>query len=187
MPPMSLSSPVSAAAVVVPVTGNLFATAPNPEAAAEAPTRAAESLLQRFEAKVERDAATGCWNWTGSRCKEGYGRFQTPGGTLAHRFAYQHFVGPIPPKFVIDHLCRNRGCVNPRHLEPVRQRTNILRGVSPAARRAVADCCDRGHPWTAESTYTYKGQRRCRVCKRARDQLDRLARRAPKKKTHTCV
>lgn len=77
----------------------------------------------------------GCWEWTGSRHPRGYGEF-FDGSTVvrAHRWAYEQFVGPIPEGLVIDHLCRNTGCVNPLHLEAVTQTENIRRGESPSAR-----------------------------------------------------
>lgn len=80
-----------------------------------------------------------CWNWTGAEARNGYGyihahrdRTQTPGvepgNVLAHRFSYMTNVGPIPAGLVLDHLCRNRMCVNPEHLEPVTRGENVSRG-----------------------------------------------------------
>lgn len=80
----------------------------------------------------------GCWLWTGSR-RGGYGRAKLAGiGSIdAHRLSYEHHVGPIPDGLVIDHLCRNRSCINPAHLEPVTTKENIRRGDvgSPQAMR----------------------------------------------------
>lgn len=85
---------------------------------------------------------------------------------LAHRVAYEFWVGPIPAEAVIDHLCRNRGCVNPDHLEAVTEQTNIRRGVGPSARHAVQSHCLNGHPFSEENTYVDpKGRRECRTCK----------------------
>lgn len=83
-------------------------------------------LLDRFWAKVfERE---GCWLWCGT-VLNGYGQFSFEGKTVkAHRHSYEALVGPIPIGLALDHLCRNRGCVNPKHLEPVTWQTNIHRG-----------------------------------------------------------
>lgn len=70
----------------------------------------------------------GCWLWQGT-LRAGYGRVKI-GGRLqeAHRASYEHHVGPIPEGLVVDHLCRNRSCINPAHLEPVTEMENIRRG-----------------------------------------------------------
>ena len=86
----------------------------------------------------------------------------------AHRVAYELMRGPIPDGLTLDHLCRNVGCVNPDHLEPVTMKENILRGYSPAAQAARRDECAHGHAYTPENTYRYaNGSRRCRICQRA--------------------
>lgn len=86
-------------------------------------------VVERFTSLV--DARPGvCWRWRGSIQANGYGRFRANGKTTyAHRAAYALFVGPIPDGLGLDHLCRNRWCVNPEHLEPVTQRENIRRGA----------------------------------------------------------
>ena len=87
---------------------------------------------------------------------------------FAHRVVYEILVGPIPVGLELDHLCRNRACVNPDHLEPVTTRTNLLRGYSPWACRARQTHCKRGHEFTPENTYgTGDGRRYCRTCRRA--------------------
>lgn len=90
---------------------------------------------KRFWAKVD---VGDCWEWTATRHPQGHGMFTPPQSNpvYAHRFAYELLVGPIPPGLTLDHLCRNRGCVNPDHLQPVTQRVNVLRGDAPAARTA---------------------------------------------------
>ncbi len=76
------------------------------------------------------DEVTGCWNWSGARHPSGYGRLKVGGKQLyAHRYMYEKVRGRIPDGRVIDHLCRNRSCVNPDHLEVVTQTENMRRGL----------------------------------------------------------
>src|SRR4051794_38767555 len=93
-----------------------------------------DRVVGRFWRFADRSAEPGCWRWTGARSSNGYPRLyvaqvdgvaQTVG---AHRFAWEFFVEPIEDELVIDHLCRVPLCVNPSHLEPVTNATNILRG-----------------------------------------------------------
>ncbi len=111
-----------------------------------------------------------CWVWQGAMTGGGYGQIYTAESVWvkAHRFSYEHFVGPIPAGLQIDHLCRNRRCVNPHHLEPVPQRINILRGVSIVAQNARKTHCPQGHAYDALNTYhnPASGGRICRECGR---------------------
>ena len=138
--------------------------------------------LIRFLAKVDKRTNAPCWIWTASKFPQGYGQFtlkRSDGSwrsTNAHRVSYMHWKGEIPNGFEVDHLCRVRACVNPKHLEVVTGRTNILRGKSPAAKAAKATHCIRGHEFSMENTYLIKtGGRMCRLCTHIRKKQYKLA------------
>ncbi len=118
---------------------------------------------------------TGCLNYMGKLDIGGYGYFSGPnrnGRIQAHRVAYETEKGPIPAGLVIDHLCRNRRCCNPDHMEPVAHWENTRRGDAPTAVNARATHCAHGHEFTTENT-RYRGPdrrwRMCRQCQRKKN------------------
>lgn len=128
-------------------------------------------LVERFWEKVKVDAISGCWNWTAATSR-GYGRFVLKHGMKeikAHRFAYEVNKGKIPPRLQLDHLCRNRGCVNPEHLEPVTNKVNVLRGIGISAQNSTKTHCPQGHPYSGKNLYiTPEEKRQCKVCRENR-------------------
>lgn len=132
---------------------------------------------ERFWAKVNKNGPIPenrpglgqCWLWTGRQIGAGYGGFLGRNGrtTYGHRFAYELLIGAVPEGFEIDHLCRNRMCVNPTHMEVVTHLENVRRGRGPkvAGRwQRARTHCPQGHPYDLFNTYIYKGARQCRAC-----------------------
>jgi hypothetical protein len=106
-----------------------------------------------------------CWVWTGYERGEGYGWFWFRSRAMpAHRWAYEQAKGPVGDGLQLDHLCRNRACVNPDHLQPVTCRTNVLRGNAPPAANARKTHCKRGHLLGLPG----KQGRKCAECHRQR-------------------
>lgn len=133
-------------------------------------TRSQNSAPRRFLAHVNKDGPLPdsrpdlgpCWLWTGAIQSEGYGMIRIDDRAVyAHRLSVEISRGDVPIGMDVDHLCRNRGCVNPDHLEAVSHATNIRRG----ARSALAPNCPQGHAFDAANTYiNAKGHRQCRAC-----------------------
>jgi hypothetical protein len=136
--------------------------------------RRLDTTPSRFWNKVAGGDFEQCWEWIAYRDANGYGRFGVGGRAgrmeMAHRVAYLLMVDDIPPGLELDHLCRNRGCVNPYHLEPVTHQVNSRRSaageVNGNRQRSVTHC-PAGHPYDAENTRRKSsGSRTCRACER---------------------
>lgn len=111
-----------------------------------------------FDQLVEK--GPDCWTWVGPISTSGYGRYKH---AYAHRWSYEQHVGPIPEGLHIDHLCRNRLCVNPAHLEAVTQAENNRRSMAPRIILWRENRCHRGHDLN-EAYVDRKGFRSCRAC-----------------------
>lgn len=117
------------------------------------------NTLEDFRQVLQLGKADECWPWQRGRTGAGYGAYKLEGRQeLAHRLSYEIAKGPIPAGLVIDHLCRNRACQNPDHMEVVTNQENMLRG-------RWLEVCKYGHPRTPENTYiSPSGNRQCRLC-----------------------
>lgn len=136
------------------------------------------SVAERLAIYTRVDAVTGCHVWTASVNLDGYGKITVDNKTVgAHRVAYELAHGSIPVGLTIDHLCRNRMCVNPTHLEAVSMRENILRGEGISAKNARKTHCKRGHPLSGDNLYVEPMGRHCKACARMAEQARKAKRR----------
>jgi hypothetical protein len=125
-------------------------------------------LEQRFRSKFIVDE-NGCWIWQAGK-RDGYGRYHFNDQWIqAHRYAYEKLRDKVPDGMLLDHLCRNRPCVNPDHLEVVTLQENINRGQSPFILNKRKTHCKHGHEFNKENTAIGKnGYRKCIPCHRRR-------------------
>ena len=118
-----------------------------------------------FWSRVDKTGPNGCWLWTSYIGSNGYGKFTTTHWSRgAHRVAYELAIGTIPQELQLDHLCRVRHCVNPKHLEVVTAKENTLRGNGLAAQNAKKTHCPQNHPYDSQNT-GYRKNGRSRACK----------------------
>lgn len=112
------------------------------------------------------DLGNQCWNWLGSKYQNGYGKVGKA-GYMVHRIAYELTKGTVPADMCLDHLCRNRSCINPDHLEVVTLVENVMRGESHNAVNARKTHCKNGHEFTQANTYIHpkRGTRNCIFCR----------------------
>jgi hypothetical protein len=128
-----------------------------------------------FWSKVSKTST--CWLWTAARGEEGHALFHVERKSIpAYRWSWEKLRGPIPEGLVLDHLCRVPWCVNPDHLEPVKNGTNVLRGIGPGAINKRKTHCIRGHEFAGENLrITPGGYRNCRACERQKIRDQRAA------------
>jgi len=124
----------------------------------------------RFFSKIRMCKESKCWEWGAGKTNKGYGFFSMNRSVFrAHRISYHVFKGELDSNLVIDHICRNRACVNPDHLRQVTTKTNVTENSkSLTAIHKAKTHCKRGHEFTPENTYMEKKGRGCRACGRER-------------------
>lgn len=135
--------------------------------------RPVRPVYDRIMEKVSPEPNSGCWLWMASLDGHGYGQIMLPNNKVrrAHRELYQCVKGEVAKNLDLDHLCRNRACVNPDHLEPVTRSVNLRRGLGPQKTKewhAKQMGCVNGHKYEAGSYFVYfhaKRNRSYRVCK----------------------
>lgn len=120
----------------------------------------------RFARMYGVEVRFGCWLWRAGKGRGGYGVFGVQGRQVyAHRWAYEHFVGPIPEGLTLDHRCCVPQCVNPAHLEPVTIQENLSRGNGVSALASRKSHCINGHALRGRNLRIDRyGARRCRTC-----------------------
>ena len=131
--------------------------------------------LKRFTKNIQLDILTGCWIWSGYVMKIGYGVISFYNKPFyAHRLSYTYFNGKIPERLELDHLCRNKACCNPRHLEAVTHKENLNRGIRKQ-RYKHKEYCIRGHKMADTNLKVCSdGYKRCKTCKAIRSKESRM-------------
>lgn len=124
-----------------------------------------EPLIDRILRRIKK-LPDGCWEWTGS-LSYGYGILTYKRKRMrVHICTFNHFVGPVPVRSELDHLCKNKRCCNPDHLEPVSHRVNILRSDHPNVVLMHRGVCKRGHAIAGDNALpTSDGRIRCKKCR----------------------
>lgn len=132
-------------------------------------------VLQRLK-DYSTLSENGCWTWTRGTNDYGYGQLSVRAKTkIAHRVSYEFLVQEIPTGLFVDHLCRNRACINPNHMELVTNRENVLRGVGPTARNAKVTHCKNGHALTPDNVMqSSRNYRPCKTCSEERKYQRRI-------------
>lgn len=149
-----------------PQTPTTEEDSPRPRRRSHSPGNSAKTMsakqLTNFWKRVDRSGGDdACWEWRGGLTTWGYGHFRLGEKHAgSHRVAYELIRGVIPEGLVIDHLCRNRRCCNPWHMEVVTNRENLLRGNGFSGRNVRKTHCPKGHPYDL----VIKGHRYCSVC-----------------------
>jgi hypothetical protein len=149
----------------------------------------ARRVLRRIFAKIVV-TESGCWHWTGCVNTGGYSHIDVPSRavpgrwtrtTTGHRWLWQWLYGRLDSTVHLDHLCRNRRCVNPAHLEPVTPRVNVMRSDGPCAINARKTHCKQGHAFAEHGKIDCRGKRVCCICDNERLRISNKAKRAAKR------
>jgi len=141
------------------------------------------TTLIRFQKYIELDLLEGCWLWQGAINHDGYGLFWHEEKMRgAHRTAFEHWNGKVLEGLELDHLCRNRQCVNPDHLEIVTHKENVQRGRSFLGEKTH---CPQGHPYSGENlVIRLNGRRTCKICSLEQSRRNHIRERSQKVITH---